>query len=244
MAVPPPALPENAGLAFRGETAWPAAQLSARQAQQLATATNRCGRPNSDVLRRRLAVIDSTPAESWQVDFPAHFTNQEAALYEKPFALLAGSWHNPNANPDLRRALGRLSRYLAMPADAETPDWLWVEDELLPDASLVVVAREDDFTHGILSSAAFVAWHAAHRATIPPDRLVESFPFPWAPATGLNALTVAQEEPRHAVARAIRAGNTDQLNEAVARAYGWATDLSDSELRQRISSLHKARTSH
>ena len=241
MAVPSFALPENAGLAFRGETAWPAAQLTDRQAQQLAAATNRCGRPNSDVLRKRLAVVSGAPAESWQVDFPAHFTDQEAALYEQPFARLAGTWRNPHADPELRRALARLSRYLAMPADADVPDWIWVEDELLPDASLVVVAREDDFTHGILASAAFAAWHQAHRTALPADRIVESFPFPWAPATGLNALTVAQEESRHAVARAIRAGNIDQLNTAVARAYGWPVDLGASELLESVTALRRDR---
>jgi phage/plasmid primase-like uncharacterized protein len=128
-----------------------------------------------------------------------------------------------------------------MPADAETSDWIWVEDELLPDSSLVVVAREDDFTHGILSSVAFAVWHAAHHTTTPLDRLVESFPFPWAPATGLNALTAAQEETRHAVARAIRAGNIEQLNEAVARAYGWATGLAVNELLENVTALHRSR---
>ena len=241
MAVPLSALPENTGLAFRGETPWPPAQLTARQARQLAAATNRCGRPNSDVLRRRLAVIDGAPAENPQIDFPAHFTAQEAALYEQPFARLAGTWRNPHANPDLRRALARLSRYLAMPAAAETPDWIWVEDEMLPDASLVVVAREDDFTQGVLSYAAFALWYRAHRASLPADRLVESFPFPWAPATGLSALTAAQEESRHAVARAIRAGNGEQLNEAVSNCYGWANDLSDEARLEKLISLHCSR---
>ena len=240
-----PALPkplvENAGLAFSGERPWPAAQLNDVQAEKLAAAVNRCGRPNSDVLRRRLAVVDGTPAENWQLDFPTHFTDQEAALYEQPFGRLAGAWRNPQAQPELRRALARLSRYLAMPADAERPDWVWVEDERLPDASLVVVAREDDFMHGLLSSAPFAAWHAAHRATLPPDRVVESFPFPWPPSTSLNALTSAQEESRHAVARAIRAGNVDALNEAVARAYGWPAGEGGAEALERLTSLHSQR---
>jgi hypothetical protein len=240
-----PALPkplvENAGLAFPGERAWAPAQLGDAQAEQLAAAANRCGRPNSDVLRRRLAVVDGAPAENWQVDFPTHFTGQEAALYERPFAQLAGAWTNPHARPELRRALARLSRYLATPADAATPDWIWVEDEFLPDESLVVVAREDDFTHGILSSAAFAAWHAAYRAAMPPERIVESFPFPWAPSTGLNALTAAQEDSRHAVARAIRAGNVDTLNEVVARAYGWPVDLTGNDLWEQMVALHRQR---
>jgi hypothetical protein len=237
----PSALPENAGLAFRGEEEWPIAQLSARQAQQLAAAVNRCGRPNHDVLRQRLGFADGESHASWQIDFPAHYTDQEAALYEQPFARLEGTWRNPCVTPDLRRALARLSRYLAMPATAQTPDWVWVEDELLPDASLAVVAREDDFTHGVLSSSAFAAWFDACRRALPLERIVESFPFPWPPATTLNALTATQEESRHAVARAVRDGNSGQLNEAVWKAYGWAPDLSEAEQLEKLHAFHCSR---
>lgn len=237
----PPPLPENAGLAFLGEPAWPAAQLTAREAQQLAAAANRCGRPNADVLRERLAVAKGAPVRGWQIDFPAHFTDQEAALYEQPFARLGGSWRNPHTRPALRRATARITRYLAMPADADAPDWIWVEEDLLPDASLVVVARDDDFAHGVLSSHAFTVWHAAHRSAGPADRVVASFPFPWPPATTLNALTATQEESRHAIARAIRAGNPAALNEAVARAYGWAVDAEANELLASLRNLHQKR---
>jgi hypothetical protein len=237
----PEALPENAGIAYHGEAAWPSAQLTAREAKQLAAATNACGRPNSDVLRQRLAVAQGDPVRGWQIDFPEHFTDQETALYERPFAHLGGAWRNPHANPELRRAIARISRYLAMPADADPPDWMWVEEDLLPDASLVVVARDDDFAHGLLSSRAFVGWYGAHRATTPADRIVASFPFPWPPGTTLNALTAAQEDSRHAIARAIRADNHESLNEAVARAYGWPVDLGDDELLTSVKALHTAR---
>lgn len=242
MPVPPSVLPENAGLAWCGEKSWPPARLTDRQAKQLLATVNSCGRPNADVLRKRLAVVAEAPAESWQIDFPPHFTDQEAALYEAPFARLGGPWRNPHLNPDLRRALARLSRYLVMPADAEAPDWLWVEEDLLPDVSLVVVAREDDFTHGVLASVVFSAWHAAHRAAMSADAVVASFPFPWPPATPLGALTREQEEQRHAVARAARAGNAVELDEAVARAYGWATDLGDEDLVQALGQLHESRS--
>jgi hypothetical protein len=243
----PPApefLPENTGLAFLGETAWPAAALTDRQAEALSAADNRCGRPNADVLRRRLAVVEGEPVESWQIDFPEHFTLQEAALYEAPFDHLqrhAPDWKNPHAQLPLRRAVARISRYLAMPVAADTVDWLWIEEELIPDASLVVVARDDDFTHGILASDAFAAWHRAHFATLPADQLVASFPFPWPPATGLSGLNAAQEESRHAVARAIRSGNRDALHEAVCRAYGWAIDLNGSELLHQVTGRHRSR---
>lgn len=241
MAFLPNTLPENTGLAFRGETAWPPAQLTERQAQTLLSAPNRCGRPNHDVLRRRLAVVDAAPAESWQIDFPAHLTDQEAALYEKPFARLAGSWRNPYTQPDLRRALARLSRYFAMPADADTPDWLWVEDEMLPDASLVVVARDDDFTHGILSSTAFAAWYQGYRTALPPERLIESFPFPWPVATPLGQLTRAQQDLRSEVVRAVRGGNQEQVDALLATAYGWPAGLEADDFVARLLACSRGR---
>jgi hypothetical protein len=238
-------LPENTGLAFVGETVWPAALLTSREAQRLVSADNRCGRPNTDVLRRRIAVVDGERHEEWQVDFPEPFTLQEAALYEEPFDHLqrhAPDWKNPHANPALRRALARVSRYLAMPAHADVPDWTWIEDELIPDASLVVVARDDDFLHGMLASDAFAAWHRAHYATLSAVHLIESFPFPWAPATGLSALTAPQEDARHAVARAIRADNRDSLHETVCRAYGWPVDVDAAEILIRLKTLHRLRS--
>ena len=238
----PAALAENAGLAFRGEIAWAPALLTEHDAQRLLAVANTCGRPNADVLRRRLAVVDGEPAESWQIDFPAHFTDQEAALYEQPFALLqqrAGLWTNPHAAPALRRALARVSRWLALPADAESPDWRWIEDDLLPDASLLVVARDDDFTHGVLSSHAFALWWAQlHRQ---PVLAVESFPFPWPPATPLSVLSKTQEEQRHAIARAARSGDAAQLNAAVHAAYGWPVDLTDGELLSMLAASNHPR---
>lgn len=244
MPAPRP-LPENAGLAFLGEAAWPPALLAEREARQFLAATNACGRPNSDVLRRRLVVVDGEPAEDWQIDFPAHFTAQEAALHEQPFALLQrradGAWLNPHARPGLRRALARVSRWLATPAAAAVPDWRWIEDDLLPDATLLVVARDDDFTHGVLSSQVFTQWHQAHGVSLGPVQTVESFPFPWPPTTALSALSKTQEEQRHAIARAARGGNVGQLNAAVTAAYGWPAELDDAELLGKLTEMNCTR---
>lgn len=238
----PAALPENTGFAFLGEATWPPAQLTDRETKKLLAATNACGRPNIDVLRGRLAVVGHEPIESCQLDFPAHFTPQEAALYEQPFALLhkrAGTWLNPRMNPALRRALARVSRWLAMPADAVTPDWRWIEEELLPDASLAIVARDDDFTHGVLSSRPFALWWTQHSRQ--PVLAIESFPFPWPPATPLSALSKTQEEHRHAIVRAIRSGNADALCSAVLSSYGWPADLADAELLAKLAALNRTR---
>lgn len=231
MSGPPVALPENAGLAFRGEPAWTPASLSESEAHRLLAQSNACGRPNSDVIRRRLAVADGEPVQSWQIDFPEHFTVQEAALYEAPFALLRKHYAQvgvtPFLNPNLRRALARVSRWLAMPAECVVPDWRWIEDDLLPDASLLVVARDDNFIEGILSSRPFALWWAEHRDH--PVLAVESFPFPWPPATPLSALTKEQEAHRHAIGRAARVAASGTLDAAVSAAYGRPRGADDAD---------------
>lgn len=239
----PKALLENADLAYTGEKAWSPALLTEREAAGLLTALNPCGRPNADVLRRRLAVVNHEPVVTWQVDFPDHFTPQEATLYAAPFARLqarAAAWRNPHRQPALRRALARVSRWLALPVAAETPDWRWIEDELLPDATLLVVARDDDFAQGILSSAVFAPWWASHRAQ--PVFAIASFPFPWPPGTLLSALSKAQEECRHDIARSTRTGNSASLNAAVLAAYGWPSELAAVELLGRLTALNQHRS--
>lgn len=238
------ALPENADLAFPGEPAWAPARLTEAQAQRLLETANPNGRPNADVLRRRLTVSDGEPQEYWQIDFPAHISAQEAALYEAPFARLkrfAPTWQNPFAQATLRRTLGRLSRFLAMPAKADAPDWRWIEDDVLPDENLVVVARDDDFTQGILHSLPFRLWQEQLAREFSPDRIVTSFPFPWAPATPLSALTATQEENRFAIARAARSGSLDTLDAAVLGAYGWTSDLSDQAILDALAALQAQR---
>jgi hypothetical protein len=245
MPGPPVVLPENAGLAFLGEPPWTPAVLSEHEAHRLLALPNACGRPNSDVIRRRLAVVDGHPAESWQIDFPEHFTAQEAALYEAPFALLLKHYAqvgiSPFHNPALRRALARVSRWLAMPVGSAAPDWRWIEDDFLPDDSLLIVARDDSFTEGVLMSRAFALWWAEHRGY--PVLAVESFPFPWPPATALSALTKTQEEHRHTVARAARAETPAAIDAAVLAAYGWPVEMADADLLARLGQLARERAS-
>jgi len=238
-------LPENEGLAFIGETPWPPAQVSTSEAQSLLKARNPTGRPNADVLRQLVGCHAGQLTEQFQVDFPHHFSAQEAALYLKPFEKLStartASWLNPNAKPGLRTAVARLERYLATPFAAETPSWDWIDSHLLPDNSLLVIARDDDFTHGVLQSRLFQAWWQHWFALRPTPEIVMSFPFPWPPATLLSALTRTQEEHRLAIARAIRAGTQPSLDAAVTASYSWSDELSHEDAIAELSALHRRR---
>lgn len=248
-SVPKP-LPENASLAFTGEAEWTPAVVAASEAKILTAASNPTGRPNSDVLRSFLGKSGKQLRQRWQIDFPAHYREQEAALHEKPFALLkknlgpttSGSWWlNPHALPPLRYALARLDRYLATPLDSQEPVWSWLESEHLPDASLLVVARDDDFTDAVLQSATFSVWWRAHRPSLTPVQVIESFPFPWPPTTPLGALTKTQQEIRSSATRAVIAGDTEQINSTVTAAYGWPNHWEDGEILAALLQVHSSR---
>lgn len=249
MPAAPQPLPENAALAFVGETPWPPAVVTAAQAHAMESARNPTGRPNSDVLRHFISLRSSHKRGHRQIDFPSHFTAQEAALYLKPWQQLRSQlqdpadpwWLNPHAQPKLRTSLARLERYLATPLAASAPAWDWIDSNRLPDESLLVVARDDDFAHGLLGSRLFQLWWRVYRPRVAPAMVVTAFPFPWPPATLLSALTREQEEQRITLARAARGTDPEPLNSAAAAAYGWARDLSDDELLARLNDLNRQR---
>lgn len=243
------ALPENAGFTFAGEPPWSPAVLAARQMELLFVAPNPCGRPNAEVIRGFLGVDGGQTTQRWQIDFPAHYTEQEASLYVKPFATLgdrlrsaAGSWWvNPHCNRALRAATARAQRYLATPFGYTEPAWTWIEGDWLPDESLVAVVRDDDFTQAVLHSRVFGHWWESLHEESDPLHIVESFPFPWSPETPLGSLTGLQQDLRYEASRAARAGDSQGINEAVAKCYGWPVDLAPRETMARLTGLHERR---
>jgi len=249
-AIAPRALPENAGLAFLGERTALAASLPPKLAERMLGTRNPNGKSNADVLRRLATAADGDrPASHWLIDFPLHMGEREASLYEHPFHHLYRTlrptrdrwWVNLHADERLRIALAQHERYLATPLGAEPPAWTWFDSEVLPDDTLLAVARDDDFTHGVLAARPFALWWRNFHSRRTPTLAVGAYPFPWPPATGLSALSAAQEEHRHAIARAARSGDTDALNAAVAAAYGWPADLDDAGMLARLGDLNRAR---
>ena len=246
----PRPLPENDGLFFLGERVAMTASIPAKMAERMLGTRNPHGRPNADVLRQVVSAANRhRPNVHWQIDFPQQMGEREASLYEHPFHHLHRAapptrhqwWVNPHANARLRAALARRERYLAMPVGADPPAFIWFESAIIPDDTLIAVARDDDFTHGILLARPFALWWRQYHSRRTPTLALHSYPFPWPPATGLSGLTAAQEEQRHAVARAARGTDPDQLNTAVAAAYGWPADLPDDELPLRLGDLNRTR---
>jgi hypothetical protein len=254
-----PALPlsENLDLAFRGERAWTPARLTAAEAARLRDTPNRSARDNAEVLRRYVGGSTRRLRYHWQIDFPTHFYEQEVALYADPAELLyqrlspsaelsaSAWWLNPHANAALRIAIARCDRYLVATKptakDAPPPEWVWVESEFLPDDSLLAIARDDDFTHGVLQSREFATWWQTHFTPDAPTVAITSFPFPWAPATPFSALSARQQELRADLIRATRQAQPEAIAHAVSTAYGWSNELPDADLIDRLTALYSHR---
>ncbi|PPD45126.1 MAG: SAM-dependent methyltransferase [Methylocystis sp.] len=84
-------LAENAGVAFMGDTKGGAFDVEGELARAwLKAPLNPNGRPNSDVLRPWVNGLDLTrrPRDMWIVDFGWEMSEEEAALYEEPFAYI------------------------------------------------------------------------------------------------------------------------------------------------------------
>ena len=246
----PRPLPENDGLAMAGERVALAASIPPKLAERMLGTRNPHGRPNADVVRPLATAADPRrPEIHWLIDFPAGMGEREASLYEHPFHHLYRAlrptrdrwWVNAHADVRLRAALARRERFLATPIGADPPACSWFDATVLPDDTLIAVDRDDDFTHGILASRAFALWWRKHHSRRSPALAVAAFPFPWPPATPLSSLSAVQEEQRHAVARAARAGDSDALGVAVAAAYGWPADLTDDDVLTRLRELNAQR---
>lgn len=241
-SVPTAPLPENLPFAFRGEHVEAARLVSPAEAKRLRTARNVTGKPNADVLREFIGVASNgAERRATAIDFPVEMSLAEATLYAAPFTALTRAalpLHSPARDDALRNALARLERFLACPADETEPAFAWIEGDVLPDHSLAVWARDDDFSAGVLASRAFSLWCERDGDLL---GALRSFPFPWPPAAPLSALSRAQEEQRFALSRAARSEDPDAIDAALAAAYGWPTDLDDADLLARLAALHAKR---
>ena len=111
----------------------------------------------------------------------------------------------------MRRALGPLSRYIATPRVAKHRLFVWLEAAIVPDCALVVIARDDDTTFGILHSRFHEAWalrlgsSLEDRPRYTPNSTFETFPLPDGLTPNLPAASYADDPRAMAIAEAARA---------------------------------------
>jgi type II restriction/modification system DNA methylase subunit YeeA len=201
-------LDENSELCFLGVMKGGPFDLTPTQAHvMLQSPLNPNGRPNSDVVKRRLMGRDVVrrETEGWLIDF-VNRSESEAALYELPFEFVRKHvkplrdknnrermkvrwWLHGENRPGLRRALSGLGRCIVTPEVCKHRVFVWMDTDIVPDHKLHVIARDDDYFMGVLQSRVHEQWTLATCSWIGVGNdpsynsktTFETFPFPWPP---------------------------------------------------------------
>ena len=223
-------LPENVSVAFMGDTKGGPFDVSGDQAREwLRLPANPNGRTNADVLKPWVNGMDLTrrPAGKWIVDFGLEMSAGDAALYEEPFRWVTEHvrptwdkqrvaerrdqwWLHHRPRPSMWAALNALSRYIATPTVAKHRLFAWCDVRICPDHQLIVIARDDDTTFGILHSRFHEIWSLRlgtsleDRPRYTPTTTFETFPFPAGLAPNVPASNYTTDPRATAVATAAR----------------------------------------
>jgi hypothetical protein len=196
-------LRENLGVAFEGDKKGGPFEIDATAAESMLARPNPDGRDNRDVVRHWTRGSDITGRSNytWIIDFGVDMSEAEAALYEAPFEYVrrvvkplrdtnrrAGRarrwWIHSEAVPALRAALVGRSRYIALPITSKYRIFVWVGADVLPSNTISAIARDDDYSLGLLHSRIHEAWALAQgtqletRPRYTPTTCFETFPFP------------------------------------------------------------------
>ena len=222
----------NMGIAFMGDTKGGPFDVPGEQAREwLREPENPNGRPNSDVLGPWMNGMDVTrrPSDKWIVDFGWNMVREEAALYEAPFqhakehvypmrqrnrreSYREHWWRHVEPRQGMWRALDGLSRYIATPRVAKYRLFAWLDTRIRPDSQLIVIARDDDVTFGILHSRFHEAWSLrlgtwlgkGNDPRYTPTTTFETFPFPEGLSPDMPASKYEDDPQATAIAEAAR----------------------------------------
>ena len=196
----------NSGATFMGVTKAGPFDISGDLAREwLSLPANPNGRKNSDVLSPWLNGKDvvNRPSGDWIIDFGSQIDEREAAFFEAPFAYLEKNskpirqlssnekdrkywWRHTRSRPQMRKAISGLSRYIVTPTTSKHRIFVWVAAGVCPENALIVVAREDDTTFGILHSRFHESWSLrlctwlgqGNDPRYTPTTTFQTFPFP------------------------------------------------------------------
>jgi type II restriction/modification system DNA methylase subunit YeeA len=224
-------LRENGNICFMGDTKGGAFDIDNELGLKMISAPlNPNGRPNSDVVLPWVNGLDITRRQRgmWIIDFGIDMTEEQAALYELPFAHIEREvkpermknnrvsyrerwWIHVEPRPALRMRVKGLDRFIVTPSVAKHRLFAWLISPVTPDHKLFVIARDDDYCFGILHSRPHEAWSLANASThgdgseggrpvYNNTTCFETFPFPWPPGHEPT------EDPRvQAIAQAAKA---------------------------------------
>ena len=193
----------NLGVAFIGAMKKGRFDIPGELARLWLSIPNPNGRPNSDVVRPWVNSLDITRRclDMWIVDFGVDMPESVAALYEAPFQHIVENvrpqreavrndlerqrwWLLARPAPDLRQAIKGLIRFIVTPRVAKHRLFAWLYPPIVCDGQIIVIARANDTTFGILHSRFHELWSLRlgtsleDRPRYTPTTCFETFPFP------------------------------------------------------------------
>ncbi|HEX75280.1 MAG TPA: hypothetical protein G4O12_01720 [Dehalococcoidia bacterium] len=141
----------------------------------------------------------------WIIDFGVNTPLEEAQKYEKPLEYVYLNvkpirdkvrrrqyrehwWLLAEPCAGMRKAIAGLDRFIVTPKTAKYRLFVWLYRPALPDQSLYVIARSDDYAFGVLHSSVHEIWvrckgtqlrEAESGSRYSPTETFETFPFPW-----------------------------------------------------------------
>ncbi len=280
-------LPQNAGICFEGVKKGGPFDLTPEQAATMLADSNPNGKPNSDVVKRYVIGRDlnGKPQERWLIDFGA-MPESDAQLYDLPYQhclytvqptrannrekrLRERWWQHRRSGDDVKGAIAPLNRYIGTCQVSKHRCFQFIDAAIIPDTTIDIFGREDDYFLGILESRFHKVWVAATGTQLREkesgrryiiSECFEKFPFPSPTESQRQAVTQTArtlDEQRRNVCRPngiYRRSMTSLYNEnppwlrtahaeldaAVADAYGWPADLADGEILKRLLALNLA----
>ena len=225
-------IPANAGVAFMGDTKGGPFDVPGDLAREwLRLPANPNGRRNADVLKPWVNGMDLTrrPAGKWIVDFGWEMSEADAALYEAPFAhakehvwpmrqrnrreaYRLNWWRHVEPRQGMWRALDGVTRCIATARVAKHRLFVWLDARIVPDSKVIVIARDDDVTFGILHSRFHEAWSlrlcswhgVGNDPVYNPSTVFQTFPFPDGLSPDVSAAEYAEDPRAIAIADAAR----------------------------------------
>jgi type II restriction/modification system DNA methylase subunit YeeA len=232
-------LQENINVAVRGIERGGSFDVAGSLAREwLASPKNPNGRSNADVLRPLATAkgVTGRNPDKWIIDFSS-MTESEAALFELVFEYAKSTiqvsrgnnreqrtsknwWLFRRSGELVRNSIQSLDRYIVTGLVWKHRTFAWLARGVIPDTRLVVIARHDDVSFGILCSRFHEAWtlricqyHGVGNDPIyTQGTTFETFPFPEGLTPNIPASAYA-DDPR-AIAIANAAKRLDQLRNA------------------------------
>jgi type II restriction/modification system DNA methylase subunit YeeA len=198
-------LSENLDLSFIGTQKNGPFDVPGDIARAWLTQPNPNGNSNHLVVRPWANGMDLTrrPSDTWIVDFGVNMPESEAALFEVPYEFALKNinpvrqkasvektrriwWLHERTRGELRRAVENINRFIVTARVAKHRLFVWIKTPVVCDCQVVVIARDDDTTFGILHSRFHELWSlqvctwmgVGNDPRYTPTTCFETFPFP------------------------------------------------------------------